>query len=365
MHKNKKYAFSFIVCFISILLLPSMSKVLKIEKHFKITEKRKLAHKPEFEFNKNYALNFEKYYNDNFGLRNLLVRWNNQLKINFFKSSPKPENALFGKNGFLFYNSLNDYIYLSYTHKNTFSFAELKEKYGKLSLRKTDLAKRNIIYVCGFWPNKHTIYPEHLPAKMQIQSFNKQSLADQFATYFKEQNFSFFDVRDDLQKEKANHQLYCKLDSHWNKLGAFIAYQSFCKQTYNQLHLEPYSLSDFEIKYTKTHTGDLVKIMGVDSIKNLYDFEPELTLKDTTIKIDTINAEGFPKNTIITINNNCKNSLTAVIYRDSYMKNLVPFLSLHFHKTIYVWFGYTNKVIDMVNPDIVISAPVERYLKDI
>ena len=48
--------------------------------------------------------------------------------------------------------------------------------------------------------------------------------------------------------------------------------------------------------------------------------------------------------------------------RDSYSSAMVQFISLNFREAYFVWSDYHQFVVDMINPDIVVVAKVERYL---
>ena len=74
--KFSKLFYGFASClFVIILLLPLCDEVFSMTNKIESEERRVLAKKPEF--NKDsaviFARQFEKYYEDNFGFRNLLV----------------------------------------------------------------------------------------------------------------------------------------------------------------------------------------------------------------------------------------------------------------------------------------------------
>jgi len=357
------YSNLFIVIFIIILIAPSFSKIIKLDIEASLKEKRELSPKPEFELKKTYAQEYEKYYNDNFGLRTLFVNWNSKIKLDYFNVSPKPESAIFGKDGFLFYNSNIDGIYTSYSNRNVTDKQNLEKAYKKQLGLKNIFAKKKIKYIVGFFPNKHTIYKEKLPLSMTLQIQRETSLADQLVLYFKERNFPIIDVRDDLLSAKNQEQLYYKFDTHWNAYGAYIGYQSFCKQTFDKLNILPMDTSYFDIQRKEKRNGDLANMIGVKEITAYSDQSIIFKLKNKELGFKTISPKGYPKKTIITINENCDNKDTVLIFKDSFTTTLVPYFSLHFYKVIYI----SNAAIDMDlveknQPNIVMSLCVERAL---
>src|SRR5262249_47492351 len=55
----------------------------------------------------------------------------------------------------------------------------------------------------------------------------------------------------------------------------------------------------------------------------------------------------------------------AVIFRDSYTGHLVPMLSEHFRRVVYVWdYSFDRAMVERERPDVVIQELVERILKD-
>jgi hypothetical protein len=351
----------FTVVFLIILILPLTVDFFNLEKTYGLEEKRDLKEKPEFLISKDYARKFEDYYNDNFGLRKSIIGFYNKQKLSLFKVSTNPDLVQIGKNGFLMYNSKKDKIYESYSNTNLFSQSGMQAAVNKHLQWQKRLAGLNIKYIIGFWPNKHSIYPENLPGVMKRQIQSDSSLADQAVAYFEKKGMYIFDVRSDMIKAKEKYQLYCKFDSHWNSHGAYEAYRSFCRQTYHQLKLTPHPIEDFDIKYEKTTSGDLINILGVDNMPNSYDEKPEFIFKGKTYV--EAGTEGFPDQTTITINKYCCNDEVIIVFRDSYTSAMVQFLSLHFYKVIYIWdINPDMDIINKVKPDVVMSVSVERYL---
>tara|TARA_R110002033_G_scaffold98637_1_gene146972 strand:+ start:5467 stop:7125 length:1659 start_codon:yes stop_codon:yes gene_type:complete len=367
-HKNlnSEQQFSFmniyIIVFLCLLLTPSIVKSLNLEKQNKNMENRELAAMPDLSLSEEFPKEFETYYNDNFGLRNDMVEWSSKLKINIFHSSPRPKEVQFGKSQFLFYNK--EEVFDSYTNRNLMTPESLNAYGEKIIKRKNKLDSMGIQYVCGFWPNKHTIYPELLPYSMSSQIKGNISLADQLVHYFKEKKMPFFDIRNDLLALKNGGLLYHKLDTHWNNRGAFFAYQSFCSKTFSTLKLTPYDNDQFEVENKTSQTGDLTMLLGVNKILGNEDPDYNYILKDKSISFTRIdNPKGFPIKSIITKNENCNNRKKVLIFKDSFMTALVQFFSLHYYEVTYVHGSYDESMVNIVKPDIVINCRAERHIE--
>ncbi len=352
----------YIIAFLVILIVPTFVNYFNLENITELEEKRELALKPALVLTKEYPQKFESYFNDHFGLRQFIIGISNKTKLNIFKASTKPELVQLGKNGFLFYNMKDDRIFDSYSNTNLYSQSQLNAAYKMhLSLKK-QLDSLNIKYFMGYWPNKHTIYPENLPFAMKRQIQSDTSLAEQVVKYFNKREISFFDVSKDMIKGKMKNQLYYKFDTHWNSYGAYEAYNSFCHQTFPVLGLTSFSLNDFEINYLNTRKGDLTNLLGIDSISNYFDKKPEFVFKGNSYQV--IDSEGLPsQTTLTTLNENCGNQTVVLVFRDSFTSAFVQFLSLHYYKVIYIWnISPDMKTIQIAEPDIVISVCAERNL---
>jgi len=359
---NKIHSDFFIISFLLIITAPVLTIFLGMKPSNSDLEKRELAKMPELSFTSEFPKEFETYYNDNFGLRNAIIQLSSEIKINVFKSSPKPELVQFGKNEFLFYNSLDDEIFNSYTNQNLLEKPDLEKYYQKIKKRKEDLKEKEIDYIVGFWPNKHTIYPEMLPISMSSQIKGDYSLADQITDFFNKTNLAFFDVRQDVINAKTDNFIYRKFDTHWNSDGAYAAYRAFCKQTTDMIELEPYSKKDFDIKYNDGLSGDLTKQMGVESIIGYRENVPTYKFKNQDKNHELASASGYPKGSIVTKNQNAPKNQKALVFRDSYTSQMIQFISLHFKEVIYVSDIYDKKLIENIKPDVVISCRVERYM---
>ena len=364
MYKLKQIEISyFSIAFNFFIIAPLFVQIMGIQLQVEDLEKRELSKWPNIDPIIDFPKNFETYYNDNFGLRPQMIAIAGKIKTNIFRSSPKPDLVQFGKDKFLFYNSLEDEIFESYTQNNLLSQVDL-EKYYKIFKERTDsLSKKGVTYVKGFWPNKHTIYSKNLPAGMSMQIKGDESLADQIVTYFNSKEEQFFDVRQSMLDNSKEKLLYRKFDTHWNADGAYIGYKAFCEQTYSILGLTPVPENKFSIIYDEVESGDLTKQMGVDNIWGYDELNPNYTLKDMDLNYVVVKDSRFPIGSILTKNPNAANKKKVLIFRDSFTSQLVQFISLHYEEVVYLNQVYNENIIDIYNPDVVISCRVERYMR--
>lgn len=355
---------AFIAIFMLILILPTLQNWTHFAKPLESMEKRELAKLPEFSWTKDYARAFETYYNDHFGLRNYLVNWGGAYKTKLLRSSMHPEKVMLGKNKWLFYNdnSISE-IFDSYRRVNLLSKDSLAFLVDQWEDNKKRFEAVGRKYFVAFWPNKHTIYPEFLPATMSLQIKDTISRVDQIINYLKSHNSSvtLIDVRPRLLKSKKTHQLYHKFDTHWNDYGAFLAYEAFFENVHKELGISPKAESDFEIIWEDYYGGDLIQMLGVQNNGFFKEKNPQFKLKDHNNQIEYLSIEGYPKLTIRTRNNYAGNQLKALVFRDSYSNSLIQFFSLNFYEVTYIW-GHKEYYVKKVQPDVIIDGFVEREI---
>lgn len=355
---------AFSLVFLIIIMAPVGSTFFGFQDLDNSKEKRNLKNYPEFFFDQEWPELFESYFSENFGLRNYLVNIGSKLKVNWFGVSPSPLLVQFGKASYLYFTDADDVIYPSYTNRNLMSEDELTLKYNELKERVEGLNSKNISITFAFWPNKHSIYPEYMPNTMKAQIIQQEKLSGQLKRYLKSKNIDLIDVTDDLKSHKDSKQLYLKLDTHWNADGAFVAYKSFFRQSFDQLGVTSYPETEFNVEYKSSKNGDLVHMIGLDSIEGYFDRVPFYEPVRDEIKFSFVNVDSLnlPANTIATKNENATNKNRVVVFRDSFCTDLVQFLSLHFREVFYIWTSYDEEVIDSLSPNNVIVSSVERHL---
>ncbi len=347
-----------IAVFIMTISLPILLKISNIKESINNLENRKLVEKPEFQFSKSYSSKFETYYNDVFPFRNSLINLSSFLKIHLFKSSPFPEKVQFGSDHFLYLNNIE--VKNSYTHSNILSQGDIHKYVITISDRKSRLNKEGIQYYIGYFPNKHSVYPEFLPWSMKSQIKKNFSLADQLQLNLSKHGIKYFNPKKQIITSKTE-LLYHKFDTHWNNYGAFVTYQAFF-QEFKELNINPYSIEDFNVVYKTRFWGDLTRLIGTEKIKGYIETRPLFELKDTINSFTRIADDTLPKGSIRTSNNNCNNTSKVIFFGDSYSTYLVQFFSLHFKEVIYYRGAYNQTFVDKIKPNIIFELSVERFI---
>lgn len=343
--------------FLVILLVPSLGLILKLDFN-ENCENRALAEKPKFEISDQYFKEFEVYFKESIGFRNTLSHLNSSLKFNFLNSSVKPTEVLIGKNGFLIYTSKKDEEMASYIGSNSWTPSELESQYQMHFQRKQFLDSMKADYLIVVCPNKNQIYPEYLPWQMKMQTIKNDSRAQQLNDLFKRKNstISYLYLKDALLSKKGKDLMYFKHDTHWNKLGAFYAYQKIM----DELGIKPFEISDFLVTKKSKSTADLKNLLGICNDYNLTESVPDFVFSNSSMKATEVKCNH---NSAIQLKNeNAKDKRTILVFQDSFGTALTHFISLHFKNTIFVPSDYNENDIKQLKPDIVIAEKVERHL---
>src|SRR3989344_5770402 len=306
-----------------IVISSSVFGYLKgVNSRFTLTENRSLAQKPILKIQnlKTFPKLYSDFFNDHFGFRPLLVQLGNIIQVKLFKSSPN-NLVTIGKNDWFFYNSED--TYLDSLHAHPFTDDELLK------------VKTNLVNAKEHWATQG--------AKFVFLIAPTESLT----------------------LAKSLGQVYYKYDTHWNQLGAWVVYQQLLKSLSTDFpSLQPTPLEDFTVSYADNPRKDLAVLVGGETF--LHEEEPMLKLKSGEKALDivspcpnlyfqcpkivkAIQGQGTPK---------------ALFLRDSFLTNVIPFLSEHFSESTYLWgiAPYSLQDFESTRPDVVIYELTERDL---
>jgi hypothetical protein len=334
----------FVVLFLVLLALPAVNAQLRFLPQTESTEKRNLAPRPVLDMKRlsSFPGEYEKYFNDHFGLRNDLVRWHSLLQFKWMKISSMPEVVVIGKDGWMF--NASDSMMRDYRGLLSYSREDLIKIKDHIAKEKAFMDSMGIVYLIVLCPNKDTIYPEFVPDTM-TRVRNSRRL-DQLADYLKEnKEIPLMDLRNAFQQAKKSYPLYYKLDTHWNAFAGFVAYQEIMKELVKVFPgLSPLGMADFEMstEIVDKADGDLVSPLVMGGVL------PEVRVHlNPKIKIPA-----------------SKKIRKALVFHDSFIHALSPYLG-HDFETVILRHHQERpvdlKLIENEKPDVVIFQVAERF----
>jgi len=365
--------------FVIIICAPTTASLLHFTPNVELTEAPPLA-LPDPAASFNDFSQFLKILRRNwldqaFGLRPLFLRWEKILDIPWLKSSTPRDPVLLGKDGWFYLAQETPDLNVidNYRAVSLLTPAELKTWAAVFAARRDWLAQRGIRYMVVVAPDKTRVYPEFIPAR--FNRIREQSKLDQMIEALAAVQVDVVDLRPAVFAAKKQGQGYYRTDSHWTPLGAFFAYVDVVNRLKKYFPgLEPMRLEDFTTAaepgspHAPIH-GDLPRMLALGDFysEDAMLFTPKIPFKAKAVagedKLDSIDSQTVFEGPDPTLPR-------AVIFRDSFVRALIPFLNEHFSRVVFIWPWPTSKqsvrkfdteAILKEKPDIVIDQFAERY----
>jgi alginate O-acetyltransferase complex protein AlgJ len=353
-----------IIVFLGLLWLPSLDHFFNLDHAPMPPENRLLAKRPLFKGlgeSRDFIAGVESYFNDHFGFRKRLIRLNHHWKKQLFRVAGSPD-AIAGRDGWLFYGGMRMLEHC--THEATLTEQELRDWCRLLEMRRDWLRTRGIKYLFVVPPDKHTVYPECLPAWIEVGP--KPTKIQQLTRYVKDHStVEVVDLSQALIGGKKLNVVYLKTDAHWNRFGAFIGYRAMVQALARQIPgLEPLALDTYDWKPVPDTPGDIFMIMGaVGSCTETANLQPTPRPEPNLM----YQPDRFPpyhgpaeRRSRFTLNE--KASGKALMFHDSFALRWYGFLDRHFREVVYVWhYDWDRPLIEREKPDVVIDEMLERF----
>jgi hypothetical protein len=356
--------------FVLMLSLPTIYSLCRFQKNKSIDEHRRFADFPGFSSDASllqlYGKDLENYYDDHFGCRELLIACNLMIDRALFREVGG--KVLVGHDGWLYFlgeNMINNFL-----GNTKLPPGRLKDQQDKLEKRRDLLAARGIKYLIVIAPNKESAYPQYLPAWLRQSATTTKT--DQFVNYMRlHSTVEVLDLRLVLRKAGEREPVFYKIDTHWNLMGGFIAYEAVLSKLSGQIPgLVPAALTNFDIQRTHGTGGDIARFAGAPALTddNFYTFTPRAQLpmqKFYYLDTNQINWLRFgnlpvPEPMILTTTNSqCAGCI--IVFGDSFAFALAPFLGCHFGKVSVLNQNFNLGDIDQNKPILVIDERVERF----
>lgn len=313
-----------------------------------------------------FAARFERSFNDRFGLRAALVKFDHWAKAVVFGASPLSK-VLIGKSGWLYFRG-EDIRAFEQWYRGTAEIpdATIEALRDELLRRQAFLASRGIPYIFVIVPEKYSVYPEFLPD--WATRITSRTPLDRLVTELaRNPQLVFLDLRGPLGAAKGGDRLYYQTDSHWNYLGAMVGYRALMsrvQQSLPGLVAAPAKRPPY-VPESDYYSGDLAQMLGLTRQFREADIAPlgraAATPEARCAQRDTSpDAPGVETYVFI-----CPNAprFSAVVYRDSAAVWLRPLLPQNFSRTTLVSSpGLDPELVERLQPNIVIQELVERSL---
>ncbi len=318
-------------------------------------ENRPLARFPAFigdgEVNLAFPTEFDRYFEDHFGLREEMVTAFHALTIGTLGDTLN-EKVIVGKNGTLFFEeTLNDYLGI-----NLLSDADIARAAASIRLQSEYAEALGASFTFALAPNKNTIYPELMPG--YLLPTNLPSNRGRLYEALQEAGVETLDFSALLRVRKGEGILYHPRDTHWNDRGVIIAYERIMSRVAPNVERSYYFALEPAIQYDYAgdlHNFVLPAVIGTNP-RPVYPVEAEYEL----------DARARPAQDASFGTRSDVNSAKLYLFRDSFSDALIPYLSANLGRVVYSReFPYNYTPVLDEAPDAVMIELVERNIPNL
>ncbi len=201
--------------------------------------------------NGSFGAKFDRFYKDEFPLKEFSVTAMNALSYQIFGEARK--GAVIGKDGWIF--SDEEFTWPSDVERN------IQDHLAFITQTQTTLSAKGTRLIIALIPQKASIYPEHV-GQVRLPSGQDQLYNRLFAELSKTKTLELADVKTALLAAKPKQEVFLKLDTHWTVAGATVVASAIAK-------LFPDVPPAEDSVFLKTeqpkldHAGDLLKFVNL------------------------------------------------------------------------------------------------------
>ena len=259
-----------------------------------------------------------------------------------------------GKDNWLFYKSVTDgNLELDYSGESSYSDETMREIAANLDEMNRYFAEKGVEFLVLIPPNKSQIYSDKVTEWERISDFSR---TDRLVEYLKDNTeVTVLHPKEEIRRYADSYDLYYKYDSHWNTLGAYIAYENLLENLgYEIENLEELQIENKDLPNYDVVADDLARMLGMR-----WKFSDE--------QIYSVEGYRYPleaddEKIVHQKNENSVYQEKVMMIGDSYGASIVPYFSEDFKEFYFCHRNsYTKELMEEFTPDIVILEYVERY----
>ena len=346
---KKTWKIIYVVLTVAVMALPFAG--MTFFKTDTTTENKRMAEMPEIEkdgqFNREYLSELGTYFNDHFAFRNYLVDADSRIQSGVFGES-NVDTVLVGTDGWLYYTATLD----NYLGQNRMSERTINNCVHNMKLLQDYVEEQGAKFVLAVPPNKNSLYGDNMPYYDSYKVSDGSDL-DILAEKFVDAGVNYADLYALLKSQ--NDTMYLKRDSHWNNMGALLAYDAILSEA--DVSHDSYETETFTRK--KDYVGDLNSMIYPVSSRPEWDMYLD---DDAWTYQYTTDTKSVEESEIATSCDGADGSL--LMYRDSFGNTLLPYMANAFRTASFSKNIPYNISSDMASnkPDVVVVEKVERNI---
>ncbi|MBU3682912.1 MAG: hypothetical protein FGM39_02635 [Phycisphaerales bacterium] len=338
-------------------------------------ERRRQSQLPPFGTDRDamrpYFAAIEPYACDRLAFRSELVSLVGELRR--LAGAPiSADGVVVGSDGWLFFGNQCQQGIDQHRGLRQLSADELSAIIAYWKAIEAELSRRGVSFLVMIAPDKHAVYPDRLPAHLSEagRSPTDQLMGADLGS------LRVLDLRPTMIEARRGTELalYHRNDSHWNDLGAYVAYRAmlralavgtaidcadgdFIRVTSTFGDLVPLAGRGFEVP-TETTAVRHTRFEGTISVTGAKDESPRTAPSGARIRVT--DELGF-------VATNPARDGTILVIGDSFLDGMVPFLNQSFGTVVYqhsLHFGDHSvaELVDRHRPQAVVFEMVGRLL---
>lgn len=252
-NRNKGVKLILVLVIFLLMCIPSFGKLIRLHQVYPITENRERSQRPALSEawqalvdTGEYCSSFEDWFNDNFQLRDLLIRTKNQIQYSVFDLA---SGVYVGEENYLYYESV---VAAEQIYNEKLTDEQLDEIESLLMELKERAEELGAEFYCMFPPQKNTVVwerAESIPIDRQTPNRYEQWCDRLKSGVLAE---SFVDVLPALQSAEEVYPTYYKTDFHWNSYGATVAFTELVDQIAGE---QIFSADDYQVIFKDWFQG--------------------------------------------------------------------------------------------------------------
>ena len=350
----------FILLFLAVLVVPLLFTRWESGGVSQV-ENRNLAAFPaltkEGAFNLSFTQEFETWFMDHLGFRQMLIDSNKALMEQVFQRNLTTSDVKTGKTGDLIYAP--DAVIKDFAHANLRTADQVAEIGNSYQAISDYLEGKGIPFYYVQCVDKHTIYPERfIPHVKQLGDTSK---TDQVMHYLETQTtVKSIYLKTPLLAAKEAYPVFSHWgdSTHWSDRGAYIAYCHIMEQLNRDMDqpLKILTEADYEITFKTNYGTD----GNTEQEEQFTVKDPKATKSDKTIMGKWSEDDRHSR----FVNPEAGNNKKLLLMGDSYINSfIIRDIAESFGEVWLVWGDYTadlSQIVDLYQPDLVIYECAER-----
>ncbi len=246
-------------------------------------------------------------------------------------------------------------------------------------------SKLGIPYLFFAAPTKELVCLDKLPDGMLIDENNFPM--NQIVSAVADEGFVIRPLLGALTSSRLHRDgadVFHRTDTHWNLAGGYAAYKAILSEISEMLMaISPFNIDDFRFRKQFHYRGDLadkpkvvflpgqkkelVEVAEGEFPSDMYDENID-TFDSSSLKYKNGFVDEYlkvsPTRDALVHENKSGVGPRIVVFHDSFMLNVFPFLSSHFSRSVYVWKPEPDfDIIERERPDIVVSVMLDRFMR--